>query len=76
MAKVFGPLLSLSGGGTIGKTLTFQRRPSGFSAFLRKTPYDPKSTAQLSIRAYITQAGAYWRSLGAPYQAQWNAFVV
>lgn len=75
MAKTQGPLFSLSAHGTFGKSLTFQRRAGTHAVFLPKTPYDPKSERQLSIRDYIKAGVDYWHDIGAVYQAEWNSFV-
>ena len=75
MAKVKGPLMSLDARGTFGKTLTFQGRPSGTAVFLPKTPYDPHSLTQLSIREYIRLGVSYWHGLSVDYIADWNNFV-
>lgn len=75
MAKVQGPLLSLSASGTLGRTLTYQGRPSGTAVFLPKTPYDPKSGGQLGIREYISLGINYWHQMSTAYIAAWNAFV-
>lgn len=75
MAQVRGPLFSLNAAGTFGGTLTFQGRAGTTAVFLPKSPYDPKSTAQLAHREYIKQGIGYWKGLPAPYRALWNAFV-
>ncbi len=75
MSKVQGPLMSLRGTGTLGRTLTYQGRPSGTAVFLSKTPYDPKTISQLNIRAYVALGVTYWQTMGAPYHALWRAFV-
>ena len=75
MAKVKGALMSLDASGTLGRTIVFQRSPSCVRVFPRVSPYDPKSIGQLSIREYIRKGIYYWHNIGAPYVAQWNAFV-
>jgi len=75
MPKVIGPLFSLGARKTIGRTLTFQRRPSGHAVFIRTTPYDPKATDQLSHRAIIAEAVTKWQSLTDEQKQQWKDFV-
>ncbi len=75
MAKVQGPLFSLSARGTLGRTITFQGRPAGTAVFLPKTPYDPKSFSQLGIREYITSGIYYWHQLTPGYIQMWRDFV-
>jgi len=75
MSKVEGPLFSLEASKTFGKTITFQRRPSGHSAFLRTVPYDPHSPGQYAMRVYMGQARSSWTNLSADYKLAWNDFV-
>jgi len=75
MAKVQGPLFSLSAKGTVAGTLTYQGRAGTTAVFIPKSPYDPKSNAQLNHREYIKQGVSYWHSLPAPYKAMWEALV-
>jgi hypothetical protein len=75
MAKVKGPLFSLDAHGTLGRTIIYQRSPSGVRVFPHFVPYDPKTAAQLNIRQYIRLGVYYWHSLPAEYVQQWNNFV-
>jgi len=75
MAIVKGPLLSLSASGTFGKTLVYQGRKSGTAVFLPKTPYDPKSSAQLGVRQYVSLGIYYWHQLSPANIASWNNYV-
>jgi len=75
MPKTTGPLFSLVAHKTFGKTLTFQRRPSGVSVFIRKTPYDPKAPYQLSHRDIIAEAVSKWQSLTEEQKQDWEDFV-
>ncbi|MDD5006378.1 MAG: hypothetical protein PHS93_08390 [Candidatus Omnitrophica bacterium] len=75
MPKVTGPLFSLGARKTIGKTLTFQRRPSGHAVFIRFTPYDPKSPYQLSHRDIIADAVSKWQSLTEEQKQEWRDFL-
>ncbi len=75
MSKVLGPLFSLSGWKTLGKTITYQRTLSGHKAYKRTVPYDPRSPGQEAMRVYMGQARGAWTGLSAAYQAAWNEFV-
>ncbi len=75
MSKVLGPLFSLSGWKTLGKTITYQRTPSGHKAYKRTVPYDPHSGGQYAMRTYMGQARKYWQGLSAAYQKAWNDFI-
>ena len=75
MSKVLGPLFSLEASKTLKKTITYQRRPSGHSAFIRKVPYDPHSSGQYAMRVYMGQARKSWGKLSTAYQKAWNNFV-
>jgi hypothetical protein len=76
MGKVQGPLFSLQATGTIGKTLTFQKRAGTTAVFTPVSPYDPKSISQLKIRSYLTLGVSYWRSMLNTYKTAWNTFVI
>lgn len=75
MSKVLGPLFSLSGWKTLGKTITYQRTPSGHKAYKRTVPYDTKSPGQLAMRVYMGEARSAWGGLSEAYQTAWNAFI-
>lgn len=75
MAHVTGPCLSFEAAGKFAKNFVYQKRRTGFSFFVKRSPYDPKSTAQLNIRNYIKLGVSYWHSMGLLYQTQWNSFV-
>jgi hypothetical protein len=75
MVKVRGPMFSLSACKTFGKTIVYQRTISGFKAYSKVIPYDPKNREQYFIRAYFGAAQKAWRSLPLGYRQAWNAFV-
>jgi len=79
MAKLKGPLLSLSASGTIKKLITFQERVCGSVAYRYRKPGDVKdftpSGYQSSIRGYMTAAVSAWHALEPSEREQWEDFV-
>ncbi|MBA7587942.1 hypothetical protein ES708_29990 [subsurface metagenome] len=63
MAKPKSPLLSLGARGSIGDTLTFQKRGRLTIARQKPIPTDPKSPAQLAQRQVYREAVAAWNAL-------------
>lgn len=57
MAKVTGPLLSLSASQTFGKTLTFSNWKGINTARLKSNPSNPKTVNQQTNRAYLAAGG-------------------
>lgn len=72
MAKPKKPLLSLGARGTIGDSLTFQKRGRGTIAREKPIPKDPKSEAQLAWRQVYRDAVAAWRALTAQEKEAWR----
>jgi hypothetical protein len=71
MAKVTGPLMSISASGTFGGTLVFAEwngRP-----YVRKhiIPPNPKSAMQTGVRAMWKFLSKYWHTIAALTQATW-----
>jgi hypothetical protein len=74
MAKVQGPLLSMGGGGQIGKSqvyATWKGRP-----YVRRyvIPANPQSTEQSKTRNVFTLLNDMWRLAPGPLQAPWTGF--
>jgi hypothetical protein len=72
MAKVTGPLMSLSASGSVGKTITFatwKGRP-----YVRQlvTPTNPKSALQTGTRAMFAFLTAAWSALAAGAKSSWD----
>ncbi len=74
MAKVTGPLLSMSATGSVGDTLTFARWKG--IAYCREwfTPSNPKSASQVNVRTALTLLIASWQVLSDVGKARWNSF--
>jgi hypothetical protein len=74
MAKVQGPLLSMGGGGQIGKSQVYSNwkgRP-----YVRRyvIPANPQSTEQTKTRKVFTLLNDMWRLAPGPMQTPWTAF--
>lgn len=83
MAKATGPLMSMSASGTIGDTITFDKR--GFVR-QRVIPTNPKSDAQGNVRQMLLAVQKALTLLGAtviaavktvaPVAYRWNSFLL
>jgi len=74
MARVSGPLMSMSASGTVGKAMTFGKwkgRPWVREWF---TPENPKTTKQVNIRTALTLMIALWQTQTAEDMAKWDAY--
>ena len=75
MANVSGPLFSLGATKTFGKTIVFQQRKGGTTAYGKVIPYDPKTATQRNIRQYVSLGVTYWQALPGNYKNLWNNFI-
>jgi len=71
MVKLKGPAMSTAASGTLGDLLTFGKLRTTHTLRKRPKPTDPKTGAQISMRAIMQFLTAEWTSLGAPNQATW-----
>ena len=76
MPKLFGPAMSLDAKGSLGKTVTFQKRPSGHTIYPYKKPGDrepfessPKQKDQRGIIGLLT---AHWQCMTEVQRTAWN----
>ena len=74
MARVSGPLFSMSASGTIGKALTYGAWKG--IAWVRTwfSPANPQSAQQVNVRTAMTLIVAYWGTLSDEYKALFNTF--
>ena len=72
MAKVKGPLMSVSASGSIANTLTMLRASARNIAKKKSQPGSPPSAAQLARRAFYRQAANDWSALDANAKAAWK----
>lgn len=72
MAKVTGPLMSMTASGTVGKTLTFGTWKG--RAYVRNhvIPNNPKSALQVGVRAMFGFLAAAWNALGGTDKSSYD----
>lgn len=74
MARVQGPLMSMTASGKLANSLVFLNWKGAPTVRVWKRPYNPKSTAQTTQRTLFTNAVAGWHGATADDQASWNAY--
>ncbi len=74
MARVTGPLFSMSASGTIAKALTFAAWKG--IAYVRGyfVPANPNTQAQQNVRKALSLAVALWQTLSQNDEDAWNSF--
>lgn len=72
MAKLTGPLHSLSAAGGIGNTVLFQGSATGAIARRFFSPSNPRTAAQTARRIAYQSAVADWHALTAEEKSQWK----
>lgn len=72
MARVTGPLMSMSASGTIGKAITFAVWKG--IAYVRKwfKPHNPQTAGQTAQRLIFSQAVDGWQDLDTAGKALWD----
>lgn len=76
MARVIGPLMSLSASGSVANTVTFaswKGRDYARTYFIPQNPSEPK---QVNVRSAMTLLVAKWQTLNEEAQTAWNEFAV
>ncbi len=76
MAKVTGPLLSLGGSGTIGKTMTFSTWRGVKYVRQRVVPENPNTTAQAETRNVFKMLVEAWKLLPTIGFTPWDTFAL
>lgn len=71
MATTKGPLFSLDASGTVGGSIVFSKWKGRNYVRRHAIPANPKSDAQLSVRAMMRFLSQYWTSLSTSEQADW-----
>jgi hypothetical protein len=74
MAKLKGPLLSISAHGSIAKRITFSRRSTGNQVRYQKPNTDYNTPAQQTQRSLFLEALGKWNELTDEQQALWSAY--
>lgn len=72
MAKLGGPLMSMSASGTVGNIITFATWKGRPYVRTRVIPSNPKSAAQLGVRAMMTFLSQQWAGLSTANKATWD----
>lgn len=72
MVKLAGPAMSLDASGTIGGVLTFSKWKGRPYVRTRVIPSNPKSAAQMGVRAMMKFLAQAWAALGASPKASWD----
>lgn len=72
MAKVKGPLFSVTAWGTLGNCLTYQRRRGGPVVYPRTVPKIPLTDPQLAQRASVAAAVSSWGALPGASKVWWQ----
>ena len=71
MAKVTGPLMSISASGTFAKTLVYSRWKGRPYVRERVIPDNPRSALQTGVRSLWKFLSKYWESISAPNKLTW-----
>lgn len=72
MAKLGGPLMSMTASGTVGGIITFATWKGRPYVRTRVIPANPKSAAQLGVRAMMTFLSQQWAGLSTGNKATWD----
>lgn len=73
MAKLRGPLMSISATGSIASLLTYRATRTGSVVQRPPIPRAPPTFPQTSERARCAATAANWRTLDAAARAPWDA---
>lgn len=71
MAKVTGPLMSITASGTFGKTLVYSRWKGRPYVRERVIPDNPRSALQTGVRSLWKFLAKYWETISAPNKLTW-----
>lgn len=72
MAKVTGPLFSMSASGTIGKAVTYGTWKGIPWARVWFRPENPNTAGQYNVRKALSLGVAYWQTLSESAQGEWE----
>lgn len=74
MAKIKGPLFSISASGSLGPRLIYQKRTTGSQVRFQKAQADVLTDDRTIERGYYTEAVAHWNTLTTGQQQEWSDF--
>jgi len=74
MARVTGPLFSMSASGSIGNALTYGKWKG--REWVREwfSPQNPKTVKQVNVRTALSLLVTLWQSLSEEYQGYWDTY--
>lgn len=72
MARVSGPLFSMSASGSVGKAITFASWKGRQYCREWFIPQNPKTTTQVNVRSAFSLLVAYWQTLTGTQQDDWQ----
>lgn len=74
MARVLGPLFSITAWGTIGDAITFSRRRGGPTVTIKPVHKITYTAEQLAQRANFAEAVSSWSALPPASKVRWIAY--
>jgi hypothetical protein len=74
MVKTTGPMFSVEASGSLGKAITFQKVGRVKTAKQYKVPIDRKTTAQITVRQWVTRTVQRWHDLIDSQQSLWDQY--
>lgn len=74
MAKVTGPLFSMSASGSVGKAITFGIWKGRPWCRVHFTPENPRTAKQVNVRYAMTLLVTHFQTLDAAQRIIWDAF--
>lgn len=74
MARVTGPLMSLSASGSVANTITFASWKGRDYAREYFIPANPQTAKQVNIRTALTLLIPVWQAVSAPGKTVWDEF--
>ncbi len=74
MARTKGPLFSLDASGSLDKTIVYSQWKGRSYVRRHAIPFNPKTPAQVNVRAAMTLLVAQWKTEIPAYQEEWNTY--
>ena len=74
MAKVTGPLFSMSASGALGDAIVFSTWKGIDYVRAFQIPSNPQSVKQVNLRNAFTLTVAYWHAVSSDTKGEWNTF--
>jgi hypothetical protein len=74
MAKITGPLFSVTARGSFGPRLTFSERTSGQQVRYQRAQNDRNSAAQIAQRNFFSVAVGWWNQMTIAEQDEFGGY--